>query len=199
MQLDVHAPHEAESESVQANWHAHLLITTRRLEGERFAVKKARDLDPELRRAGGRALVADASRGARCGATTRTDIPGARSRHPSGPDRDAFRPAHRASAHARKAGRDRHERDVHNGDLWRGCGESSLALVCAIARPVRDPHDQIAAFRCGIAIASFASITLRCMLGMRRPKRLEQVCEGKRWRASRNGSRGSRRSTRSCA
>ena len=59
VQLDVHAPHEGEAESEHANWHAHLLITTRRLEGERFAAKKARDLDPEVRRAGGRAIVAD--------------------------------------------------------------------------------------------------------------------------------------------
>jgi Ti-type conjugative transfer relaxase TraA len=59
VQLDVHRPHEGESESERANWHAHLLITTRRLEGEGFAAKKARDLDPEVRRAGGRAVVAD--------------------------------------------------------------------------------------------------------------------------------------------
>ena len=59
VQLDVHAPHEGESESERANWHAHLLITTRRIEGEGFAAKKARDLDPEVRRAGGRAVVAD--------------------------------------------------------------------------------------------------------------------------------------------
>lgn len=58
MQLDVHAPHEGDSESERANWHAHLLIPTRRLEGEQFAAKKARDLDPEVSRAG-RALVAD--------------------------------------------------------------------------------------------------------------------------------------------
>jgi Ti-type conjugative transfer relaxase TraA len=59
VQLDVHAPHEGEAESERANWHAHLLITTRRLEGDRFAAKKARDLDPEVRRSGGRAIVAD--------------------------------------------------------------------------------------------------------------------------------------------
>ena len=59
VQLDVHAPHEGDIESERANWHAHLLITTRRLEGEEFAAKKARDLDPEVRRAGGRAVVAD--------------------------------------------------------------------------------------------------------------------------------------------
>lgn len=59
VQLDVHRPHEGESESERANWHAHLLITTRRLEGEGFAAKKARDLDPEVRRAGGRAVVAE--------------------------------------------------------------------------------------------------------------------------------------------
>ncbi len=60
VQLDVHAPHEGESESERANWHAHLLITTRRIEGDRFSAKKARDLDPEVRRAGGRAVVGDA-------------------------------------------------------------------------------------------------------------------------------------------
>ena len=59
VQLDVHRPHEGDSESERANWHAHLLIPTRRLEGEGFAAKKARDLDPEVRRAGGRAVVAD--------------------------------------------------------------------------------------------------------------------------------------------
>ncbi len=48
-----------EAESEQANWHAHLLITTRRLDGDQFAAKKARDLDPEVRRAGDRAIVAD--------------------------------------------------------------------------------------------------------------------------------------------
>jgi Ti-type conjugative transfer relaxase TraA len=60
VQLDVHAPHDSTSESERGNWHAHLLITTRRIEGERFAAKKARDLDPEVRHAGGRAVVADA-------------------------------------------------------------------------------------------------------------------------------------------
>ena len=60
VQLDVHAPHEGESESERANWHAHLLITTRRINGEEFSAKKARDLDPEVRHAGGRAVVGDA-------------------------------------------------------------------------------------------------------------------------------------------
>ena len=59
VQLDVHAPHGAEAESERANWHAHLLITTRRLEGDEFSARKARDLDPEVRSAGGRARVAD--------------------------------------------------------------------------------------------------------------------------------------------
>ncbi len=69
VQLDVHAPHKERGEAEDAyaegtggdhtNWHAHLLITTRRLEGEGFAAHKARDLDPEVRRAGTRAVVAD--------------------------------------------------------------------------------------------------------------------------------------------
>jgi Ti-type conjugative transfer relaxase TraA len=90
VQLDVHAPHpeprlqmaRREAEGAQGgvfaegtspggtfpegtggdhgNWHAHLLITTRRIEGDRFSARKARDLDPEVRRAGTRALVTDA-------------------------------------------------------------------------------------------------------------------------------------------
>ncbi|WP_174513387.1 AAA family ATPase [Methylocella tundrae] len=53
VQLDVHAPHEPAAEGEEAgspvNFHAHLLITTRRLEGEVFAATKARDLDPDVR------------------------------------------------------------------------------------------------------------------------------------------------------
>ena len=59
VQFDAHAPHEGVAESEHANWHAHLLITTRRLEGGGFAVKKARDLDPEIRRAGRLPVVAE--------------------------------------------------------------------------------------------------------------------------------------------
>lgn len=52
VQLDVHAPHESadgEEEAAPVNFHAHLLITTRRLDGEMFSAKKARDLAPEMR------------------------------------------------------------------------------------------------------------------------------------------------------
>jgi Ti-type conjugative transfer relaxase TraA len=59
VQLDVHAPHGAESEGERANYHAHLLITTRRLDEKGFAAKKARDLDPVIKRGGGRAIVAE--------------------------------------------------------------------------------------------------------------------------------------------
>ncbi|MER8555988.1 AAA family ATPase [Mesorhizobium sp. M1217] len=59
VQLDVHAPHGAESEGERANYHAHLLITTRRLGEDGFAAKKARDLDPVIKRGGGRAIVAE--------------------------------------------------------------------------------------------------------------------------------------------
>ena len=70
VQLDVHAPHKERGEGEDAwaegtggdhtNWHAHLLITTRRIEGDQLAAKKARDLDPEIRKAGARTLVTDA-------------------------------------------------------------------------------------------------------------------------------------------
>jgi Ti-type conjugative transfer relaxase TraA len=68
VQLDVHAPHREHGESEtwhdgtggdHTNWHAHLLITTRRVEGDAFAAKKARDLDPEVRSVRGRTLVSD--------------------------------------------------------------------------------------------------------------------------------------------
>ncbi len=70
VQLDVHAPHKERGEGEggwaegtggdHTNWHAHLLITTRRIEGGELSAKKARDLDPEVRRAGTRTLVTDA-------------------------------------------------------------------------------------------------------------------------------------------
>jgi len=70
VQLDVHAPHKERGEGDGAwtegtggdhtNWHAHLLITTRRVEGDQLSAKKARDLDPEVRKASTRTLVTDA-------------------------------------------------------------------------------------------------------------------------------------------
>jgi len=59
VQLDVHAPHVGDGESERANHHAHLLITTRRVEGDRFSAKKARDLDPEVKTFRGRAAVTE--------------------------------------------------------------------------------------------------------------------------------------------
>ncbi len=70
VQLDVHAPHKERGEGEgtwsegtggdHTNWHAHLLITTRRIEGDQLAARKARDLDPEVRKAGTRSVVTDA-------------------------------------------------------------------------------------------------------------------------------------------
>ena len=59
VQLDVHAPHVGDEDKDTANHHAHLLVTTRRVEGDRLSAKKARDLDPEVRRFGVRAAVTD--------------------------------------------------------------------------------------------------------------------------------------------
>ncbi|MBX9697069.1 MAG: AAA family ATPase, partial [Alphaproteobacteria bacterium] len=54
VQMDIHAPHEGDK-----NWHAHLLVTTRRFskDGMTFHTHKARDLDPEVR--GGLVVEAD--------------------------------------------------------------------------------------------------------------------------------------------
>ena len=59
VQLDVHSPHVGDEDKETANHHAHLLITTRRVEGDGLSAKKARDLDPEVRRLGARAAVTD--------------------------------------------------------------------------------------------------------------------------------------------
>jgi len=63
VQLDVHAPHadpgEEQSVGEGANWHAHLLVTTRRVEGAGFEDRKARDLSPEVRSVGKRKIVAE--------------------------------------------------------------------------------------------------------------------------------------------
>jgi len=59
VQLDIHAPHGGDLESERANWHAHLLITTRRIEGDHLSATKARDLAPDIRQAGARAFVAE--------------------------------------------------------------------------------------------------------------------------------------------
>lgn len=59
VQVDIHGPHVGDETSETANHHAHLLITTRRIEGDRLSAKKARDLDPEVKLMGGRAAVTD--------------------------------------------------------------------------------------------------------------------------------------------
>ena len=59
VQLDIHAPHTGDGESERANHHAHLLITTRRVEGDQLSAKKARDLDPEVKTFRGRAAVTE--------------------------------------------------------------------------------------------------------------------------------------------
>lgn len=59
VQINLHRPHRAETGEETRNYHAHLLVTTRRLEGEAFSAKKARDLDPQVRRIGQRPIVAE--------------------------------------------------------------------------------------------------------------------------------------------
>ena len=59
VQINLHRPHRAETGEETSNYHAHLLITTRRLEGEAFSAKKARDLDPQVRSIGQRPIVAE--------------------------------------------------------------------------------------------------------------------------------------------
>jgi Ti-type conjugative transfer relaxase TraA len=58
-QIDIHAPHGEDAESETANWHAHVLVTLRRIEGDRFATKKALDLNPQFGRFGAKRYVND--------------------------------------------------------------------------------------------------------------------------------------------
>jgi Ti-type conjugative transfer relaxase TraA len=55
-QVDIHAPDEEGG----VNWHAHLLITTRRVGPDGLSRTKARDLEPVVRWVGGRRQVVDA-------------------------------------------------------------------------------------------------------------------------------------------
>jgi Ti-type conjugative transfer relaxase TraA len=58
VQIDIHAPKgEGPDGEEGVNWHAHLLITTRRVGREGLAPNKARDLDPVIRSVGGRSHV----------------------------------------------------------------------------------------------------------------------------------------------
>lgn len=56
VQIDIHEP-----DAEEKNWHAHLLVTTRRFseDGETFSTKKANDLDPVIRGARHTVLEAD--------------------------------------------------------------------------------------------------------------------------------------------
>ena len=48
--------------SESANWHAHIIVSTRRVNSQGLEDRKARDLDPEVRRAGGKSFVTEADR-----------------------------------------------------------------------------------------------------------------------------------------
>jgi Ti-type conjugative transfer relaxase TraA len=53
VQVDIHKPHDGEK-----NWHAHLLVTTRRFTEDGLAFRaKATDLNPEFKKAGNKAFV----------------------------------------------------------------------------------------------------------------------------------------------
>lgn len=55
VQLDIHLPEDPDG----VNWHAHLLVTTRRLGPDGLSRLKARDLDPVVRKVGGRGQVVE--------------------------------------------------------------------------------------------------------------------------------------------
>ena len=59
VQIDIHEPHTSQIDSDEDNWHAHLLITTRRIGRDGLAATRARDLDPTVRRFGNRAHVTE--------------------------------------------------------------------------------------------------------------------------------------------
>ena len=99
VQLDVHAPHGAESEGERANHHAHLLITTRRLVEGGLAAKKARDLDPVTSR-GGAASDGRRGLGRAVGGAPEPLLRRAWPRRPGRGDGGGAAGAHRADPHA---------------------------------------------------------------------------------------------------
>ena len=56
VQIDIHQPHDGEN-----NWHAHLLVTTRRFsqDGKSLSNRKAVDLEPQVRSGKSKAFIAD--------------------------------------------------------------------------------------------------------------------------------------------
>jgi hypothetical protein len=62
--LDVHRPHEVPGAEPgeRGNWHSHVSIFTRRIEGRQFADRKLTELEPRMREHGGRSFVAQAER-----------------------------------------------------------------------------------------------------------------------------------------
>lgn len=62
VQIDWHVPHSSELGSATANFHAHVLVPTRRLEGDHLSAKKATDLDPTVRHINGVPIVTEGER-----------------------------------------------------------------------------------------------------------------------------------------
>jgi hypothetical protein len=44
----------------ERNYHAHVLVTTRRIEGDKLSARKATDLEPQMRYIGGKRIVVEA-------------------------------------------------------------------------------------------------------------------------------------------
>ncbi len=49
-QLDLHSPHAGDRDSATANHHSHILVTTRRIEGDELSSRKATGVFPKIRR-----------------------------------------------------------------------------------------------------------------------------------------------------
>jgi hypothetical protein len=62
VQCDWHVPHHAETAMETANFHMHCLITTRRVEDDHLASRKATDLDPQVRFINGQRIVTEGER-----------------------------------------------------------------------------------------------------------------------------------------
>jgi hypothetical protein len=60
VQIDLHVPDHSAVEGGERNYHAHLLIVTRRVEGESLSSHKAIDIEPQRRSIGGRRIIVEA-------------------------------------------------------------------------------------------------------------------------------------------
>ena len=140
VQVDVHSPHGADSESERANYHAHLLVTTRRVEATRLVGEES--ARPRSRGAAGQGPGGGDGGGCLGRAVARSSEPlfcRARARHPSRCEQRRSAGAYRADPDAGAGGGGE---CAGRGDCSseRACGARSRAGARRADAQQRDVH-----------------------------------------------------------